>query len=187
MNLPGPQHLGLAYLFSELLLTATRRSRGSGARQDRSTLRVLWLVIMLSVAASVYVAKHWRGAAFPDQRLCALLGVILFIGGLVLRWWAIITLGRFFTVDVQIAPDHELVERGPFRLMRHPSYTGVLLAFLGFGLSMGNWAALLVLMLPIFVALIRRIHVEEEALTAALGERYITYKQRTKRLIPGVY
>ncbi|HEY4257482.1 MAG TPA: isoprenylcysteine carboxylmethyltransferase family protein [Candidatus Udaeobacter sp.] len=59
----------------------------------------------------------------------AFVGVVLFVTGLLLRWWAIITLGRFFTVDVTIEKDHELVERGPFRMLRHPSYTGVLLAF----------------------------------------------------------
>ena len=58
-------------------------------------------------------------------------GVVLFVAGLILRWWAIIILGRFFTVDVTIEKDHELVERGPFRIVRHPSYTGVLLAFVG--------------------------------------------------------
>ena len=61
---------------------------------------------------------------------------MLFVAGLILRWWAIITLGRFFTVDVTIEKDHELVERGPFRIVRHPSYTGVLLAFVGLALSL---------------------------------------------------
>lgn len=187
MKLPGPQILGYAYLASELLLTVTRRSRGDGARQDRSTLRVLWIVIIASVVAAMYVATHWRSAVLPNRELFALIGLVLFVAGLAVRWWAIITLGRFFTVDVQIAKDHQLVERGPFRLVRHPSYTGVLLAFLGFGLSVGNWAALLVLLLPISAAFIRRMNVEEQALRNALGEPYVSYMQRTKRLVPFVY
>jgi protein-S-isoprenylcysteine O-methyltransferase len=112
---------------------------------------------------------------------------VLFVVGLVFRWWAIITLGRFFTVDVTIEKDHQLVERGPFRWVRHPSYTGVLLAFVGFALTLRNWAAILVVLVPIFFAFIRRMNVEEEALRGALGERYSTYMKRTKRLIPGVY
>ncbi len=187
MNLPGPRHLGLAYLVSELILTATRRSRGDGARQDRSTLRVLWLVIMVSVAAGVFVATHFRAGALPNRDLWRLAGLVLFVSGIAVRWWAIVTLGRFFTVDVQIAKDHELVERGPFRIVRHPSHSGVLLAFVGFALSLANWIALLVIALPIFAAFVRRMNVEEEALTGSLGASYLAYMQRTKRLLPGVY
>lgn len=187
MRLPGPQFLGLTYLFSEILLTVTRRSRSDGVRQDKSTLRVLWVIILVCVMASVATALYWRSAALPNPKLCALLGLIFFVGGLALRWWAIIVLGRFFTVDVQIAKDHQLVERGPFRLLRHPSYTGVLLAFLGFGLSLANWAALIILMVPITLALLHRINVEEQALSNALGNSYRSYMQRTKRLIPGLY
>src|SRR5437763_11578167 len=141
--------LGLFYLISELLLTVTYRSRSrTGTKQDRSTLRVVWLVIVVSVAG-VYVAKQWQAAALPHQRSFVFTGVVLFIAGLLLRWWAIITLGRFFTVDVTIEKDHELVERGPFRMVRHPSYTGVLLAFVGLALSLGNWAAVPVRLLSI--------------------------------------
>jgi protein-S-isoprenylcysteine O-methyltransferase Ste14 len=98
-----------------------------------------------------------------------------------------VTLGRFFTVDVTIEKDHEQVERGPFRLVRHPSYTGVLLAFVGFALTLRNWGAILVVLLPIFVAFVRRMNVEENALTEALGNQYRDYIRRTKRLVPGIY
>src|SRR5438874_1896615 len=180
--------LGLIYLISELLLTATRRSRSrTGTKQDRSTLRVVWLVIMVSVVAGTYVAKQWTVAALPHQRSFEFAGVVFFIAGLFLRWWAIITLGRFFTVDVTIEKDHEVVERGPFRVVRHPSYTGVLLAFVGLGLSLGNWAALLVILLPIGAAFIHRMNVEENALSGALGAQYSDYMRRTKRLVPFVY
>ena len=180
--------LGLVYLISEVLLTVTRRSRSrTGTKQDRSTLGVIWMVIMVSIAAGVYVAMNWPAAALPHGQMFALVGVFLFVAGLLLRWWAIITLGRFFTVDVTIEKDHELVERGPFRVVRHPSYTGVLLAFVGFALTLRNWAALLIILVPIFAAFIRRMNVEEEALSRALGSRYADYMRRTKRLVPFVY
>ncbi len=180
--------LGLVYLCSELLLTVTRRSRShTGTRQDRSTLLVLWLVIGVSITVGVNVAARWPAATLGLGEGGAAAALVLFGTGLCLRWWAIITLGRFFTVDVTIEKDHELVERGPFRVIRHPSYTGVLLAFVGFSLSLDNWAGLLVVILPILAAFMHRMNVEEEALSAALGARYLDYMNRTKRLVPLVY
>lgn len=183
-----PLQLGLVYVMSELLLTMTRRSRSkTGTKQDRSTLGTIWLVIAVSITAGVFVAQNFRAAALPHGRMFASAGAVLFVAGLILRWWAIITLGRFFTVDVTIEKDHELVERGPFRVVRHPSYTGVLLAFVGLALSLRNWAALLVILLPIGAAFIHRMNVEEDALSRALGPRYADYMKRTKRLVPLVY
>jgi protein-S-isoprenylcysteine O-methyltransferase len=187
MKVPSSQLIGFAYLISELLLAVTHRSRGTGVRQDRSTLRVLWIVIFASIGAGIFVATRWNGAIFPHREVFALVGFMIFVVGIALRWWAIITLGRFFTVDVQIASDHELVERGPFRLVRHPSYTGLLLAFGGFGLTLGSWAAAIVIMLPIFLAFVRRMNVEEQVLTQSLGDPYVRYMSRTKRLLPFVY
>ena len=180
--------LGLIYFLSELLLTITRRSRSqTGTKQDGSTLRVLWIVIMIGIGAGVFVAGNWRPGALPYGRVFAVAGVVLLAMGLIFRWWAIITLGRFFAVDVTIEKDHELVERGPFQWVRHPSYTGVLLAFVGWALTLRNWAAILVVLVPIFIAFVRRMTVEENALTEALGDRYRDYIRRTKRLVPGVY
>src|SRR5205823_10996608 len=132
-------------------------------------LGMIWLAIAISVIAGIFVALNFRAAALPHGGIFATAGVVLFVAGLILRWWAVITLGRFFTVDVTIEKDHELVDRGPFRIVRHPSYTGVLLAFVGFALSLRNWAALVVILMPIFVAFVRRMNVEEEALSQALG------------------
>lgn len=180
--------LGLIYLVSEILLNLTRRSRSkTGTKQDRSTLGIIWLVIAVSVTAGAFVAQNFRAGALPHGRMFASAGVVVLVAGLILRWWAIITLGRFFTVDVTIERDHELVERGPFRIVRHPSYTGVLLAFVGLGLSLGNWAALLVILIPIGAAFVHRMNVEEDALSRALGPRYAEYIKRTKRLVPFIY
>src|SRR4030095_15962518 len=105
--------LGLVYLMSELLLTVTRRSRSkTGTKQDRSTLGTIWLVIAVSVMAGVFVTQNFPAIALPYGRMFASAGVVLFVAGLILRWWAIIILGRFFTVDVTIEKDHKLVERG---------------------------------------------------------------------------
>src|SRR5215471_16127170 len=155
--------LGLIFLASEIFLNLTRRSRSeTGTKQDRSTLGIIWLVIAVSITAGFSVALNFPAAALPHGRIFAIASVVLFVAGLILRWWAIITLGRFFTVDVTIEKDHELVERGPFRIVRHPSYSGLLLAFVGLALSLRNWAALPIILLPIVAAFIRRMNVEED-------------------------
>jgi protein-S-isoprenylcysteine O-methyltransferase len=187
--------LGLVYLASEVLLTLTRRSRTkTGEKQDQSTLGMLWVVIAVSITAGVLVAQSRslrEGVIglfdFPETNWIRPAAIGLFAAGLAVRWWAIVTLGRFFTVDVVIEKDHELVERGPFRWVRHPSYTGVLVAFMGWAMTLENWVALGLVMVPIFVAFARRMKVEEDALRGALGERYVEYMKRTKRLIPGLY
>jgi protein-S-isoprenylcysteine O-methyltransferase len=187
--------LGLIFFASEVLLTVTRRSRTKmGTKQDKSTLGMIWVVIAISIAAGVFVANSrtlragWIGLFdFPEGDWILILAVAFFAAGLVLRWWAIVTLGRFFTVDVVVEKDHELVERGPFRWVRHPSYTGVLVAFLGWAMTLENWVAMAVVLVPIFIAFVRRMNVEEEALSRALGECYRAYMKRTKRLLPFIY
>jgi len=187
--------LGIIYFASEVLLTLTRRSRTkTGTKQDKSTLGMIWVVIAVSIAAGIFVAgsRPLRAGViglfdFPESDWIRVAAVGFFAAGLLVRWWAIVTLGRFFTVDVVIEKDHDLVERGPFRFVRHPSYTGVLLAFLGWAMTLWNCGAMAVVLVPIFIAFVRRMSVEEEALRSALGERYADYMKRTKRLVPGIY
>lgn len=180
-----PACLGIVYLVSELALAITRHSRATG--QDRYTLVTIWLVILISAAAAMFIAMRSPLGSIPANQFVRATAVGLFVAGLVLRWWSIIVLGRFFTVDVQVGRNHLLVDRGPFRFVRHPSYTGVLLAFAGFALLLRNWILLLVVMVPITLAFVRRMNVEEEALIAGLGAPYVDYMSRTKRLIPWIY
>lgn len=140
---------------------------------------------MACVWLSIRAHSIWPRAVLPPWSVPA--GVAVFAAGIVLRWYSIIHLGRFFTVNVAIAADHQLVDTGPYRFVRHPSYTGALLAFVGFGMVMRNWASVLVISMPVALAFLYRIHVEERALIQALGERYRAYIKRTKRLIPFVY
>ncbi len=96
-------------------------------------------------------------------------------------------LGRFYTVEVTIAPGHRLIDSGPYRYIRHPAYAGALLAFFGLGMAMGNAASVIAVLLPLAIALRYRIHVEETVLRETLGARYLTYMRRTKKLIPLIF
>lgn len=184
--MPSPLALGAIYGISELFLALTKRSRKSGASRDRYSLLILWGVILLSVWLSIQSPAWFPQAALPHRRATYLLGFALFTFGIVLRWFSIWYLGRYFTVDVAIAPQQRVVNTGPYRLIRHPSYTGALLAFAGFGLCLGNWMSLLCVV-PIAAAFLWRIHVEERVLLEALAEEYRVYMQGTRRLVPWIY
>jgi protein-S-isoprenylcysteine O-methyltransferase len=188
MRLPSSSVLGLAYFVSELFLAITRHSRKiESSAQDRTSLQLLWITIMVSLLIGVSVAVYWPRAALPAKDVLAPAGLVIFLIGIGLRWYAILHLGPLFTVNVSIAKDHQLVQSGPYRFVRHPSYTGALLAFLGIAVSMGNWASAIIILVPIFAAFVYRMNVEERALTGALGQQYRSYMGRTKRLIPLVY
>ena len=182
-----PEQLGLTYLASELVLRFSRRSGGNARQSDGGSLAFLWVSIGAGIGLGIWLAFAVPVAGFPLSPAASRLVVALFLGGLVLRWWAILALGRFFTVDVAIATDHQLVVRGPYRWMRHPSYTGMMLAFAAFALTLQNWVSLAAVLIPISVALAYRIRVEETALISAFGEEYRRYGQATKRLVPGLW
>jgi len=112
---------------------------------------------------------------------------LLLLLGLALRWTAVYTLGKYFTGIVVIKSDHQLVRRGLYNHLRHPAYTGALLAHLGLGLSFSNWISLVLSSVPFLVAAFYRMRVEERALADAFGAEYVAYCQDSKRLIPWLY
>jgi protein-S-isoprenylcysteine O-methyltransferase len=180
--------IGLAYGGSEVALALATRSRGNVARgADRGSLALLWITITLAVFASIQVLARGAARLPGPMPAWAAAGIAVLAAGLVVRWTAILTLRGAFTVDVAIARGQRLVEHGIYRALRHPAYSGSLLAFLGMGLAYGDWLAGLVLFLPILAAFSYRIRVEERALRAAFGEDYDRYARRTKRLVPFVY
>jgi len=180
--------LGMIYVLSELGLAYKKRARvAETGDRDRGSLTLLWIVIVCSITLAFYIEHLLPSAGMGAAPVVRPLGIILFAAGLTIRWLAIAHLGRFFTVNVAIAANHRLIDTGPYRFVRHPSYTGALMAFLGLALCLDNWVSLVVMVIPIFLVFLRRMHVEEEALLQALGDQYGNYMRRTKRLIPAVY
>lgn len=133
------------------------------------------------------------GALFPAAAIRGprtalfLLGVTLILLGVALRWYAIWTLGRYFTRDVAVSADQKIVQKGPYRSIRHPAYSGTFLTMLGVGLAMTNWASLVTLLTCVFLGHMYRIHVEEKALIQTIGQPYIEYMHHTRRIIPLVF
>lgn len=187
MRLPSADVLGILFGLSEFALSLFKRSGGSARKVDRSSLRVVWATVLVSVVLAIVASRRapqWHSALLEHAYAA---GVVLFAFGIALRWYAIVHLGRFFTVDVAIADDHRVVDDGPYRWVRHPSYTGAIIAFAGYGVCVGNWLSLALVVVPVTWAFVRRIEVEEAELGSALGEPYRAYAARTRRLLPGIY
>lgn len=163
-----------------------RRATAKAVNGDRWSLRILLAANPLAWVLAIWLAFTPHGAIHPALPV-QVAGFIVMGVGITLRFVAIAQLGRFHMPNVAVLPDHEVMQRGLYRHIRHPSYLGALIAFTGFGLALGNGLSTLVLVALSLAAYLYRIHEEEAALNAALGARYAEYCGRTKRLIPGIY
>jgi protein-S-isoprenylcysteine O-methyltransferase Ste14 len=121
-----------------------------------------------------------------DANTVRWIGIAIYAAGGVLRLWPVFVLGRRFSGLVAIQSGHTLVTTGIYRLIRHPSYLGLLLTALGwaFGFRSGAGLVLLALLIP---PLLCRIHAEERLLAMQFGDEYRAYVKRTSRLLPGIY
>ena len=180
--------LGLGYLGFELFLLATRRGKVKVKSVDRGTIVAAWVLILGSCLTGFFLARHITVLNWPAHSPVIIGVALLFeIGGVALRIWAIRHLGRFFTVDVGIQHGHQVIQDGPYRFVRHPSYTGSVLALVGLGFLTFNWLGLILIVTCTLLAYALRIPVEEKALLAQFGAEYEKYAAKTKRLIPGIY
>jgi protein-S-isoprenylcysteine O-methyltransferase len=175
------------YFFSELLVFFSKRKPSGAENRDQGSLQMLMPIFGGSIFLSWFVMALVPQAQMGALQALSMPSCILFFIGLLLRWYAVIRLGRFFTVEVSILDDHKLIDDGLFRFVRHPSYMGLLLMLLAIGIRTGNLLALVSLLLPTGLALLYRIRIEEAALLKAFGSSYVEYAAKTKRLVPYLY
>ncbi len=190
-----PSYLFFFLAFTELVLWRVTRSDPGYEKKDQGSLYVIFLVIIFSAHLAKLSAQHLPqlGMAFllgldvASRRAVYCVGLFIFASGLALRWFSVFYLGRLYSFEVTIANDHQVINTGPYRYLRHPAYSGSLLSFFGLGICTGNFLSLLLFTLPIGWALLHRIKIEEVALSDALGKNYTDYAEKTSRLIPFVY
>ena len=170
-----------------VLVLATRTRQSHGKVQDRGSIFLLWGTIVGSIFAAEWIRAVMPATIFPGAHWPRYAAIALMILGLVVRWIAILSLGKAFSVNVAIRDAQQLYQSGLYRFVRHPSYTGMVICFLAIALAERNWySAAIVLVLPT-AALLYRMHVEEIALLGAFGPQYQRYQETTRRLIPGIY
>ena len=168
-------------IFGAALVPRLRRRGTVRVKRDRGSRALITVAILVSMLIAFYFGYAGVGAV-PDWIFYA--GIFLMFLGVLVRQYAIAILGRFFSLSVQIAEDHKVVDKGPYRLVRHPSYTGILITFTGLGFAVQSLGAVLVLLLFFGISFGYRMSVEERTLLSGLGSDYASYMKRTKRLIP---
>jgi protein-S-isoprenylcysteine O-methyltransferase Ste14 len=178
------------WIVLETIGSSTKRSRfrDSSKAGDRGSFWLIMLLLWFAVGFDFAFSFLLPQATMLWKRTSLFfIGIILMLAGLAFRFYAMSVLGRFFTYDVAVQAGQTVVEVGPYRHIRHPSYTGALITLVGFGLALGNWVGLLALLACMATAYAYRISVEEAALVAALGEPYKQYMRRTRRLVPFLF
>jgi len=176
--------LYLVWLVSEISILRPARDR-SGSDADRKSM--LFLASSNLVAPLVAISLYLFGiGSAPFSTQVKLFGVTLMIAGFVTRWAGMWTLKKFFSANVAVQSDHRLVIEGPYKLVRHPGYFGGWLSFVGLGISLGNWVAVLILAVLTVPAFLYRIRVEEQVLSAAFSD-YAAYAERVRKFIPLVW
>ena len=176
----------MAWGAMELGHASNTRDGATGAGGGGRRLAVLPVVVAASVM--LYVAPPVVPAAAIRPGAAAFAtGMAVLLGGLVLRGWSIKTLGEYFTGRVMVSAEQPVITAGPYRLLRHPSYTGLLLACAGVGLASANWVAVAAMVVLPLAAVLWRIYAEEHALLGMLGDRYRAYAAQHKRLVPLIW
>jgi protein-S-isoprenylcysteine O-methyltransferase len=186
MNLPA--RIAVIVLITWIVLDGIyigRYRTGAKENHDRHSFLVIILANMAAWWIAITLARGARGAiGVPAVQFA---GLAVMAAGIVVRSTAIAQLGRLHSPNVAVQADHRVVDTGLYRHVRHPSYLGAIIAFLGCAFALGNWIGVLVVMGLTVPAYLVRIREEEAALAEVLGEPYRAYQARTHRLVPGIY
>jgi protein-S-isoprenylcysteine O-methyltransferase Ste14 len=164
------------------------KSMASGEADRQSTSRLgqafglALLLLLLAPLLNYFRIGFWVRSWFPGW-----LGVELMVVGMALRFWSAKVLGKFYTRTLLTTTDQCIVEEGPYRLLRHPGYSGSLLVWIGAGLAAANWIVFALITLVMLISYIYRMRAEEAMLAAQFGQAYHDYVQRTRRIIPFLY
>src|SRR5256714_2213912 len=168
----------LAYLPEFGLIGGTRPQAGESV--DRGSMLVIMIAAWLGypIAFSLGKSEHFH---LSHEKFWFFLGLGLLVLGSLLRHYCRRVLGRFFTGNVKVQRDQTIIQSGPYQMVRHPSYTGGMLMHVGCGFALVNWMAVLVLFITTAASYLYRVHVEETALMAGLGDEFREYMRRAER------
>jgi protein-S-isoprenylcysteine O-methyltransferase Ste14 len=183
----GIAWLVLAITSGVIEITGYFHHRSEATSRDRGSQIVLRVFAVPATILLVLSPKIVPAAEIHPPIDSVIVGMVIFACGEALRIWSRFTLGRYFTYYVMTSADQPVITDGPYRFVRHPSYSGILLMLIGVGAVYGNWFGLAAFVVIASGGLMYRIFVEENALTEAMGDRYRSYAATHKRLVPFVW
>lgn len=175
------------YGFFEVFMNLRQRNKSKVATSgDKSSLWWLYGLITVGYALSFLIGATKMGRIYDWNTFFAI-GMAMAVLGFVIRIHSILTLKQYFTYSVAQVENHKIIETGLYKFIRHPGYLGQLIIFLGISISISNWLSILALMIPVTLGYLYRINVEERFMLKQLGDDYLNYQERTKRIIPMIY
>ena len=160
--------------------------RGDG-KEDKNTSTLLQLFLSLNLVFTFLCFFKGFHFSHKENIFFMFLGLLVCLFGLYIRVWAIKTLKSMFSWKISIQKDHQLIKKGPYKLVRHPSYSGGLLALFGFNLALGTWPSLISFMITYLPILLVRIKKEELVLGHYFKNDYEEYKRKSYSLIPFLF
>lgn len=188
----NPWLAGVVILFagSEGVLAWHRHRQGAPrltprTSSDAGTFAAISVALTVAGVGGYFIWYLGVGPVGPPNPLWFAYPMVLM--GIAVRAWAVLTLGPLFTFVVTVQPGHRLVTSGPYRWLRHPSYTGALLSIFGITVAGGHYLALLLAVLVVPAAFALRVRAEEKVLAESFGSEFDHYAQQTWRFLPGIY
>ena len=175
------------YGFFEVFMSVRQRRKNTIAKSgDKGSIWILYISIGIGYWLSFSIGATKIGR-MNHRNTFFIIGAIMTIIGLIIRITAIMTLKKQFTYTVTKVDNHELIENGLYKSIRHPGYLGQMIIFLGISTALSNWLSILLMIIPVIIGYIYRIMVEEKFMIEQIGQKYMDYQKRTKRLIPMIY
>ncbi len=166
--------------------SAQSLDRGQFDQRSTALIGIAFLITGLGLLLAP-ILNYFGIGPIPSTTTVGWGGLVIAVLGIALRLWANRTLGEFYTRTLRVAESQSIVQRGPYRLIRHPGYLGSILMWTGVGLATTNWIAVTIAVVVTCFAYHYRIRAEERMLAAAIGKDYGEYQSRTWRLIPFIY
>jgi protein-S-isoprenylcysteine O-methyltransferase Ste14 len=177
------------WIFAELYLVFRDNIRGKGRTTiDRRTRNYNFISLIIAISCAAIFS--WIPLFQFNRRGTSIvfwIGILIICLGLFLRYWSIHLLGKYFSTTVELEDSQKIIQKGPYKWIRHPSYSGIILFCIGYGLAVQNWLSLIIAISLPTIALLYRIKIEEETLVKGIGTEYEVYQKKTKKLIPGVW
>jgi protein-S-isoprenylcysteine O-methyltransferase Ste14 len=175
------------YGFFEIFMSKRKKDKREISKSgDKGSIWLLTISITIGYWLSFLIASTKTGRIY-HWNIFFIIGSVLALTGLIIRVTSILKLKQQFTYTVTKIENHELIETGLYKIIRHPGYLGQLIIFLGISICLSNWLSILLMNIPVLLGYLNRINVEEKFMVEQMGQKYLDYQKRTNKLIPVIY